>query len=187
MSDEPRATTWDDLLAFPEDNQKREIIGGELFLWPSPTVWHQQVVANIGVRLADLARNNAAGKAMFLPMDVRLAQYDSVQPDVFYIRPERFRALLAPDDRFTGAPDLVAEVLAPESRFIDRVRKLALYAAVGVPEYWLIDPDARTTEGFALVNGRYLPLPPDAAGRIASCVLPELVVDPVWVFAELDD
>jgi Uma2 family endonuclease len=43
-----------------------------------------------------------------------------------------------------GAPDLVIEVLSPSSRRIDKVRKLRLYDAYGVEEYWLSDPEPDT-------------------------------------------
>ena len=45
-----------------------------------------------------------------------------------------------------GTPDLVVEILSPSSRRYDRVTKLRWYAQLGVPEYWLVDPDARTLE-----------------------------------------
>jgi Uma2 family endonuclease len=54
-----------------------------------------------------------------------------------------------------GRPDLVIEVISPSSRSKDSVRKLHDYAALGVPEYWLIDPEAHTLERLVLRQGAY--------------------------------
>ncbi len=76
-------------------------------------------------------------------------------PEIVFIRKER--AKLADEQRMTrGAPDLVVEVISPTSGSHDRVRKLNWYASIGVGEYWLADPSARTIERFVLGgDGRY--------------------------------
>ncbi|MCC6314687.1 MAG: Uma2 family endonuclease [Thermomicrobiales bacterium] len=184
--EQPRALTWEDLLAFPEDNQKREIIRGELIVSPGPSVWHQEVVLAIYRRLYAFAHARQAGKVMTSPIDVRFSSYDVTQPDVLFIRADRFRSLLTSDARIAGAPDLVVEVISPTSRSIDCVRKFALYADAGVPEYWLVDPEMRSLQIFTLEGDRYTQLPAGAAGRVASRVLPGLIVDPGWVFVDLE-
>lgn len=55
-----------------------------------------------------------------------------------------------------GAPDLVVEVVSASSRRYDRVVKLGYYADAGVPEYWVVDPEARTLERLVLRGGAYL-------------------------------
>jgi len=41
-----------------------------------------------------------------------------------------------------GPPDLVVEVLSASTRAADLGEKRAEYAAIGVAEYWCVDPDA---------------------------------------------
>ena len=66
----------------------------------------------------------------------------------------------ATSPRWTGAglvrgpPDLVVEVVSPSSRRYDRVTKLRWYAQLGVPEYWIVDPEARTIERLVLRERR---------------------------------
>lgn len=78
--------------------------------------------------------------------------------------------------RVEGAPDLAIEVLSPSSAQRDRGEKLRLYAESGVPEYWLVDPEASTLEFLVLREGYYeVRLPLD--GRYTSPVHRDLVLD----------
>jgi Uma2 family endonuclease len=52
-------------------------------------------------------------------------------------------------------PDLTLEVISESSWRRDRIEKKALYEQYGVKEYWLVDPDSRTIEVFALVKGAF--------------------------------
>jgi Uma2 family endonuclease len=44
----------------------------------------------------------------------------------------------------TEAPDLIAEVLSPSNLRHDTVTKAAIYARIGVREYWVVDPENET-------------------------------------------
>jgi len=55
----------------------------------------------------------------------------------------------------SGRPEIVIEVVSPRSRGHDRVRKLDWYASIGVPEYWIVDMDARSLERCVLDDGVY--------------------------------
>lgn len=54
------------------------------------------------------------------------------------------------DQGVTGAPDLVIEIVSPDSGFHDRGRKFDLYRGSGVREYWIVDPDERVVEVYRL-------------------------------------
>jgi Uma2 family endonuclease len=96
------------------------------------------------------------------PFDVRLAPKLVRQPDVLLIR-EEHRGQIR-DGILYGAPDWVAEIISPSSRHTDEVEKLEEYAAAGIPEYWLLDPKAKSIRVYALrgsetytVIGTYTP------------------------------
>jgi Uma2 family endonuclease len=57
------------------------------------------------------------------------------------------------DGYFHSAPQLVVEVLSPSNTRREREEKLGDYAALGVPEVWVVSPEARTVEILYLENG----------------------------------
>ena len=71
-------------------------------------------------------------------MTVKLRPKTRVEPDVMVVDGEAVTS-----ERQTGfdAPDalLVVEVISPESRNRDRKEKPGLYAAAGIPHFWLVD------------------------------------------------
>lgn len=74
---------------------------------------------------------------------------DILVPDLAGWRRERMPEL--PDSAwFEMAPDWVCEILSPSTARIDRGVKMPIYAREGVRHLWLVDPDIRTLEAYAL-------------------------------------
>jgi Uma2 family endonuclease len=179
-----RPLTYDDLLQLPDDGQRYEIIGGELIVNPAPTSGHQRVLGRLYRLMDDHVRRCDAGEVFIAPFDVLLGHFDAVEPDLVFLSAARPRV---PDNQnsIDYAPDLIVEVISPSSRRIDRVRKMALYAQAGVPEYWIADPERRILVINKLQGQDYVPVEPDADGWIASPTLSGFRVDPTEVFSEL--
>ncbi len=57
---------------------------------------------------------------------------------------------------FGMAPDWLCEVISPSTEAYDRGEKRDIYAAHGVRHLWLLDPDQRLLETFALHQGKWL-------------------------------
>ena len=55
-----------------------------------------------------------------------------------------------------GAPDLLVEILSPSTARNDRMRKKDVYAASGVPEYWIVSPEEQSIEVYLLRDGAYI-------------------------------
>ncbi len=177
-----RPLTYEDLVQIPEDGKRYEVIDGELFKTAAPMKKHQK----LSKRLADLLYEQekaGLGEMYYAPVDVRLYTNGIVQPDLLFLRQERL-GIYHPSGLVEGAPDLMVEILSPSTRGVDLVRKAALYAREGVPEYWVADPDAPALTIYALRDGRYEPVPAEP-GTARSEVLPGLVVDLESLFADL--
>ena len=124
------------------DDERYELLNGELILSPSPKEIHQYISSILHIMIGAFVRERSLGKVYFSPFDVVLSDTDVVQPDILFISNER--ADIITPDNVQGAPDLVVEILSPATAERDRTIKLDLYAHYGVKEYWLVDPDAKT-------------------------------------------
>jgi Uma2 family endonuclease len=128
-----------EFLSLPESNQKVELLDGEVIVAPSPVFWHQEVLARIVEALRQWARGQQAAVTVAQgPLDVRFAPGRILQPDamVFFARVPRDQK--GPVDR---VPEICVEVLSSD-RAYDRITKRLIYAAAGVQEYWVVDPNA---------------------------------------------
>ena len=179
-----RPLTYDDLVNMPDDGNRYEVIGGELLVNPAPRRDHQEIVRDLNWLLETHLRATGIGRAYTHPVDIWLGPNDIVEPDIVVIRESRLESY-RPEGVVREPPDLVVEVLSPSTRGTDQVRKMALYAKSGVPEYWIADPDRRSLTMHLLEDGQYCPVEPDEDGKLASRVLEGLRVDPDDVFARL--
>ena len=138
--------TFEDYLSIPEDPAHRyEIIDGELFVSPTPVLRHQQVVGNIFRIMSTLALEHGLGEVYGAPVTVRLRDDRVTEPDVTFVRTDRF-GILDPRQGILGPPDLVVEVLSPSNREYDRTLKRKRYMASGVAELWIVDAEGDTIE-----------------------------------------
>ena len=141
MSNTKTRLTYADYLETSDDG-RYELLNGELILSPSPKEIHQYTSSMLHLKFGTHARKNNLGKVYFSPFDVVLSDTDVVQPDLLFVSNER--ADMINHDNVRGAPDLVVEILSPTTADRDRTIKLDLYAAHGVKEYWMVDPESRT-------------------------------------------
>ncbi|HVT57086.1 MAG TPA: Uma2 family endonuclease [Thermoanaerobaculia bacterium] len=146
--------TYEDLLRLPEDCLRHELIDGEHFMSPSPSVQHQSIVLNLGSTLLGFVRARRLGRVFVAPLDVLFSSFDVVEPDVLYVASEGADRV---QERFiAGAPDLVVEVLSKSTRGLDKIKKRRLYEKSGVREYWIVDPAAETVEIYRAAGGRFI-------------------------------
>jgi len=128
----------------PLQTPRYELVAGELLVTPSPNEPHQAAVSFLLAALVEYLRRNPIGQAYASPSDVELEKGTIVQPDVFVVPMHEVRRL-----RQTRGPArelLVAtEVLSPSSERHDRRDKRPHYQR-HVPEYWIVDLDARLFE-----------------------------------------
>jgi Uma2 family endonuclease len=148
-----RLWTYDELLAeLPESAQPLELWDGEIVMSPSPHAEHQRLVLRVCDRLNRFVIQRKLGEVFVSPLDVVLSPRRVVQPDVLYVSNEHRHIV---KDHIRGVPDLAVEVISQGTWQRDRVSKKSLYEQFGVLEYWILDPESRTIEVFALDAGSY--------------------------------
>lgn len=136
--------TYEDYQYLPED-ERHEIIEGNLLLTPAPSFRHQAIQAELLFSLMAFVRANGLGQVVAAPVDVILSPENVVQPDVLFIAKERLPLTEGPGG-LKLAPDLTVEILSPATAGRDQVLKRKLYGKYGVREYWIADPERSTLE-----------------------------------------
>ncbi len=150
-----RAATYDDLCQMP-DRFLAQIIQGQLVVLPRPAPRHARASSIVGGKLTPTYDEGHGGPGGWWILDepeLHLGP-NILVPDLAGWRRARMPELPV-TAYFALPPDWVCEVLSPSTARMDRVDKLAIYAAHGVAHAWLIDPDARTLEVFTLTEGRW--------------------------------
>ncbi len=145
--------TWNDFIELDEDDL-RELLDGHLVEIETPTLTHERIIQKLTFSLEQWVRPRKAGQVLGSGYKIRINDRRGWMPDVQFYRRENF-PVGQELGLERGYPDLVIEVILPSSRSKDRVQKRHDYAAIGVPEYWLIDPEARILERQVLRDGTY--------------------------------
>lgn len=142
-----------DLEQFPVgDGCKYECIDGELLVTPAPRVVHVAALSHLSSMLGlGLPRSGATPRVVSSTADLRPEPTTVVEPDLFVLR-EPITAKTRLD--VPGCAVLIAEVLSPSTAKRDRGIKRMLYQRVGVPEYWIVDLDARLIERWTPSDAR---------------------------------
>jgi len=179
--------SYEDYKSLTETSDQRyELIDGDLYMTPSPSVRHQAVLTNLLWLLESHVRASGCGRVLAAPLDVVLGQREKrsvVQPDLLFISNAR-SAISA--DEIVGAPDIVIEILSPSTARRDTALKKSLYARSGVREYWIADPALETVDVFLLgPDGYDDPIPHDIDATIVSTAVPGLEIAIADVFRDL--
>ena len=143
--------TYREYALLPDDGHTHELIDGRHYMSPSPSAYHQRISRRIQVQLYQQLEISGRGEVFNAPFDVQLSQFDVVQPDLAVFLSEHV-GRISPS-RALGPPDLAVEILSPSTAAKDRDLKLELYRQAGVPEYWIVDPEAHQVTVYHLHGG----------------------------------
>lgn len=173
--------TYSDYAALPDDGRRYELHHGELSVTPAPGTRHQRAIVFLITLLNEHVRSRGLGEVFVAPTDCILSNVTVVQPDVLYVAADR--VTIISERGIEGAPTLVVEVLSPSTAHLDRGLKMKLYAEHGVSYYWIVNPESRSIEAYALAGAEYA-----RAGRVTSepAALPPfsgLTIDPAALWS----
>lgn len=134
-----------------DTNRLIEYTDGYIEVLPMPTDKHQAIL----IYLFDLFREYlqpSNGKVRFSPLRLKIDSRRFREPDLLLLRsaddPRR-------QNRFWLGADLVLEVVSPDKPERDLVQKRGDYAAGGITEYWIVDPQQATITVLVLSEAGY--------------------------------
>lgn len=143
----PHASTgWtaEKVRTLPDDGNRYEVVDGELLVTPAPSWRHQEAVGRLYALLLSYLREHPVAAILLAPAEVAYEPGVLVQPDLFIAplvqgrRPATWQEV--------GRLLVAIEVLSPATARADRGVKRRLYQRQQVPEYWIVDVDARLVE-----------------------------------------
>ena len=150
--------TFEQWLEMPDDGRRYELLNGELVEMAPPTANHALLAGAVYAWLLR-ARAGDYGTALVGPvavlLDADMRRENAPEPDVLFVRRAREHIITAV--AVEGVPDLVFEILSPSNRRdnLPRGTKWDLYEGHGVPEYVIVDPEARTVTQYTHQGNRY--------------------------------
>ena len=148
--------TYDDIRALPE-NLVGEIIHGALVTHPRPSPRHAVATTGLTGRIGNpfgFGEGGPGGWWILVEPELHLGG-DVLVPDLAGWRRERLPKM--PEAAwFELIPDWACEVLSPSTSRVGRVRKMPIYAQLGLRHLWLVDPDLRTLEAYENREGKWL-------------------------------
>lgn len=155
--------TWEEFISLEEDDL-RELIDGELVEVEVPNRPHEHAVIKLGKYLDNWGDEHEGTCVFGSGYKIRIGPKHGVIPDLQLFLPENKQKKENHEGVVSGRPDLVIEIMSPSSRKYDRVVKLGYYERIRVPEYWIVDPEAKTIERLVLRKSGYV-IEQTASGR----------------------
>jgi Uma2 family endonuclease len=129
-----------------------EFTEGYVEVLPMPTRKHQAISRFLFLALLAFVQR-LGGTVFYAPLRVRVAPGRFREPDLVLL-------LDVNDPRNQNAfwlgADLVVEIVSPDHAERDTVMKRADYAAAGIPEYWIVNPEEETITVLKLEGHTYV-------------------------------
>jgi len=180
MATTPKVITYEEWLKLPEAEGVEEVVQGEIRKMPPNKIPHADVVENLSDLLkAQLDRKTVQVRVSTFGLVIRRDPLTTRVPDIaVFIR----KNVVEQDGYIHSAPELVVEVLSPANTRAERTEKLKDYESLGVPEVWVVSPEAQTVEVMLLKDGRLSMSALLREGQLKPGHFPSAVVDIVGIW-----
>ena len=176
----PGLLTEREFLDWCDEDTKAEWVDGHVILMSPANVKHALLSGFFHCVLLPFVQHHHLGTAFNSDLMIRLNDGRLRIPDVSFVANDRMSILS--EQLCNGPPDLVAEIVSPDSMHRDWHEKHAEYAAAGVTEYWIVDPLQDRLAAFTLSGGKeYLPIA-ESDGKVASIAVRRLYLRPALHF-----
>ena len=149
-----------------DETKKMEFINGEILFQSPVKLHHTSAVGQLLGLISAFVSKNQLGFVGFEKVLISLTRND-YEPDICYFARVKSESFTPRQMQFP-VPDFVVEVLSDSTEKYDRNTKFLDYAAHGVSEYWIIDPEKQTVEQYVLVDASYELVLKSASGLIGS-------------------
>ncbi len=155
---------------------KYELVDGQLEIMNPPKIEHFLIVNFLDTTLTEEIKRLTLRWLCFRETGVRTGRNKSRLSDLSVVTLEDAKELQNASAVFQSPPLLIVEVVSPESVKRDYRYKRSEYAALGVSEYWIVDPLESKISVLFLEEGLYEDTVFTANQKIRSRTFPELSI-----------
>ncbi len=176
MATTTRTVTYEEWLNMTVvEDAIEEVVNGEVRIMP-PNKWkHALIVENLSEALkSQLDRKAVRVVGSVFGLIIRKKPLTSRVPDLAVFLKQN---IVEQDGYIHSAPELVVEVLSPANARRDMADKIRDYESIGVPELWIISPEAQTIEVILLEKGKLVTHEVVAQGQLSPQRFPDVAVD----------
>lgn len=178
--------TEEEFVAWCDEDTRAEWVDGEVIIMAPASLKHTRLTLWLAMLLQLFAKDRDLGEIIGGDLMVRFAsQRRRRMPDILFVTKARSEILLP--NHAEGPPDLLIEIVSPESESRDWRIKYLEYERAGVREYWIIDPNSNHLEAYQLLEqagqSSYQRIA-ENEDRVLSTVLPGLHIRPSWLWQE---
>ncbi len=175
--------------AWIDEHTKAEFINGQIVIHSPVKRRHWKVTDLFSSLLSVYTRIKQLGVVGTEKVMISLTRND-YEPDIVFFKNEK-SILFTEDQVLFPAPDFVVEILSKKTQKVDRTTKKEDYAAHGVQEYWIIDPNKQTVEQYLLLKPTdtvyFEPYRYQIGEEISSKVIEDFTIDVAAIFNENDN
>lgn len=180
----PPSMSAEEFLSWCDTTAWAEWVDGQVVTLPREPWLYHELRDFLMALVRIFVEQHELGIAVSAPFPIWLGQELSIRmPDLFFLTREHREQLR--ETHLEGPPDMIVEIVSPESGPRDRGEKFYEYEEAGVYEYWLIDPTRHQAEFYRLQdNGYYQWVFPDAMGVFRSEAVPDFTLKIEWLWQE---
>jgi len=176
------AMTEEEFEAWCDEDVKAEYVDGEVIVHSPVSTRHSDIVLFLAGLMRLIVQQRDLGRVLGPEVQVRLRPGLRRVPDLLFVAKEqadRIQPTLV-----EGAPDLIVEVVSPDSVERDWREKYLEYQTAGVGEYWVVDLEYQRLAVYRLdEQSRYQAVPAEE-GVHRSQVLPGFWLRAEWLWQE---
>ena len=174
--------TEEEFEAWCDEDVKAEYVDGEVIVHSPVSTRHSDVVLFLAGLMRIIVQQHDLGRVLGPELQVRLRPGLRRVPDLLFVAKER--ADMIHPTLVEGAPDLIVEIVSPDSVERDWREKYLEYQVTGVGEYWVVDLEYQRLAVYRLGEERRYQDVPAEEGIYRSQVLPGFWLHPEWLWQE---
>ncbi len=172
-------TTFSEFFDIISEEQKADLLDGVIHVASPENSDHNQLVCWLTIVLRQFVEERKLGRLTINKVAFRLSDRTAPEPDLAFVASHRMN-IIKPG-YVDGPPDLVIEIVSPDSVERDYENKRVRYETAGVREYWIIDP-LENSATFLVREGDSFVEQHLGDHIFKSRVLPQFEIDVRWLF-----